>query len=314
MMGDRTGPSVARGWVHIVVAALLVSFGCVVANVAHAQVDDDTQRGVPIWKHSLKWWMQHGYWRLGGGEFVYAGSTSDAFFNITNGPATLGVTTGSRPNSGGGVSSHEMLAAGTIGFIIPAFGEHFSVEAFLAAPLKLNFETRGTLGTEPVAQEALTGNSGDPLTTGVPAIGRAVGSLHALPPNFTIVYRPFLDTFVRPYVGVGAYWMYTYSMKIQAPVLANPEITSPQLTLTRPVGCIAQAGLDVKLPWGFYLTADARYLACATVHAVMHNVEVFSPQQSPVFGTIPVGDISMDNHMRALLFSVTIGSTFWGDW
>lgn len=313
MTGDKT-TAVHGKWLRMVAAALLVSLGCVAANPAHAQLDDDTEHGVPFWKHSLKWWMQHGYWRLGGGEFIYAGGSTDAVVSGNDGIVTLGLTPGPLENSGGGVSSHEMLAAGMLGFIIPAFGEHFSVEVLLAAPLKLNFETRGTLGTEPVAREALLGNSGDPLETGVPAIGRSVGSLHALPPNFTIVYRPFLNTFVRPYVGVGAYWMYTYSMKIQAPVLTDPHVTPPQLTLTRPVGCIGQAGFDVRLPWGFYLTADARYLACATVHAVMHDVEVWSPPQSPVFGVIPVGDISMDNHMRAWLISLTVGSTFWGDW
>lgn len=296
-----------------VVAVTLLSLGFLTVGAAHAQ-DEGTQRGVPIWKHSLKWWEQHTYWRLGAGEFVYAGSSDNAVVSgpASNGNVSLGLPPGPIPNSGGGVSSHEHFAAGMIGFIIPAFGEHFSVEALLAAPLRLKFQARGELASEPVARTALRNQAGDEIPTQVPAIGQDIGMLHALPPNFTIVYRPFLHSFVRPYVGIGTYWMYTYSMNITAPVLTDPRVNAPQLTLSRPIGCIGQAGLDFKLPWGFYLTTDARFLGCATVHAVMHNVEVYSPTFSPSFGVIKVGDITVNDNMRAWIFSITIGSTFWG--
>ncbi|MDN5874766.1 MAG: hypothetical protein L0H29_10345 [Sinobacteraceae bacterium] len=300
-------------WLKLLAVAVL-GVGFLISTTAQAQ-EDGTEHGVPIWKHSLKWWEKHTYWRLGAAEYVYAGSSTDEFLvsdSTSSGKVSLGRRPGRIAGSGSGTSSHETLAMGVLGFIWPIFGGHFSTEVLLAAPLKLDFEARGTVATEPVASYALKDQSGDPMPTDVGAIGRKIGTLHALPPNFTIVYRPFLHSIIRPYIGVGAFWMYTYSMDISSPTLHNEHVKDPTLTLSRPVGCVGQAGFDVKLPWGFYLTADARFLGCATVHAELRNIEVWSPSQSPSLGVIHVGTFSVDNHLRAWLFSVSLGASFWG--
>lgn len=304
----------SKQWLKVVAVALLGAGFMLSTSAAQAQ-QDGLEKGVPIWKHSLKWWEKHTYWRLGGAELVYFGSSSavsltpsaDAYSK-----ASLALPIGPIPGSGAGVSSHEHFASGVLGFILPMWGGHVSTEVLLAAPLKLQFQTRGVLENQPVTKEAIGGQPGDPLDPGVPVIGRKVGYIHALPPNFTLVYRPFLHSIIRPYIGVGAYWLYSYSFNITSPALHNSKVHEAQLTLTRPVGCIGQAGFDIKLPWGLYFTADAKYLGCATIHAKLHHVEVYSPTLSPGFGPIKVGTLSVDDHMRAWVFSLTLGSTFWG--
>lgn len=314
MTQREKGAAVHSKWFKVIAIAVL-GLGFAMATTAQAQDEAFHQNDVPIWKHSLKWWEKHAYWRLGAGMYVYAGSSGDEYLlpdSTSSGKVSLGRRPGRIANSGSGTSSHETLAMGVLGFILPVFGGHFSTEVLLAAPLKLEFQARGAVANKPVASYAITDQSGDPLPTDVGPIGRTIGILHALPPNFTIVYRPFLHSIIRPYIGIGAFWMFSYSMNITSPTLHNEHVHDPTLTLSRPVGCVAQAGFDIQLPWHFYFTADARFLGCVTVHAKLKNIEVYSPSQSPSQGVIHVGTFAVDNHLRAWLFSVSLGANFWG--
>lgn len=290
---------------------LLVLMAGVVALPAQVQAE-----GVPWYAHSLKWYEQHTYWRLGGGIAIDNSHSTPARIEDSQGLLSLGVASGPIAGSSAGLNKYNTTIAGELGFIIPYFGEHLSLEVAIAPPLKMDFDAFGTLATQPVAKYALQNQpgtpSGDPIPSGVGAIGTKIGTLHALPPNFTIVYRPWLDTFIRPYVGIGMVWLFTYSPNITAQTLTY-KVTPPQLVLTRPIGCVAQAGLDVRLPWHFYLTADARYFSCATVHAELRNITVYSPTLSPTFGPVHVGTISVDDRIGLFLVQLSVGSTFWGN-
>ncbi|HEU0195877.1 MAG TPA: OmpW family outer membrane protein [Nevskiaceae bacterium] len=306
--------------------SLLAALGCgfLLAGTAQAADAEDQvpsfHSTVPIWKHSLKWWMQHTYWRLGGSETMYFGSSNNVLLVDTpdcRGTASLALACGQPlQDTGAGVSSHDHFASMTLGIVMPFGGGHFSNEILLAAPLKLKFETRGRLINQSIAGTALNLQPGDPLLTGAQPVGRTVGYIHALPPNFTIVYKPWLHSIIQPYVGIGMYWLYSYSFNVTSPALNDPKhgIQQPELTLSRPIGCIGQAGFDVKLPWGMYFRANARYLGCATVHATLAHVEQYAPRLTSVGdGIVDAGTLRVNDKMRMMIFSLTLGSSFWGD-
>lgn len=294
---------------------LLLSLCCgllaITTTTAHA--DDPT---VPWYGHSLKWYEQHSYYRLGAGRLIYFGGSTPANLDNPSGKATLAIKSGPIEGSSAGLNRNNTTLAGELGFIIPWWGEHLSVEIAIAPPLKLEFDAHGTLASQSIGPYALQNQpgqpAGDPLPTGVGPLGTKLGTLHALPPQFTLVYRPWLHTLIRPYVGIGAVWLFTYNTDVTNSVLIN-NVQKPQLVLSRPIGCVAQAGFDIRLPWHFYLTTDARYLGCATVHAELRHIMVYSPTLSPSLGPVSVGTVSTNANFRALLVQVSIGSTFWGN-
>src|SRR5699024_3825197 len=152
------------------------------------------------------------------------------------------------------------------------------------------------------------------LKTGVPPTGRMIGRFKALPPNFTIVYRPFLDTVIRPYISVGMIWLYTYDVNVTNQYLTSAKGSHPKMHFTRPLGCVGQEGFDIALPLNFYLTADAKYIGCADIHAKLTGARVqttLAPFGGGT-GSVPVGPISATQHFRAFLYQITIGRTFWG--
>lgn len=292
---------------------------CVVipAQAAPDPADDQgTDKGVAWYAHSLKWYEQHTYYRFGAGRIVYFGKSTPVILENPSATAQLAVPPGPIAGGSAGLNQFNNTIAGELGFILPYFGGHFSLEAAIAPPIKFDFTAGGTLANQSIAPNALQNQpgqpAGDPLPTGVGPIGTKIGTLHALPPALTIVYRPWLDTFIRPYVGVGMVWLFTYNTKVTASTLTDHLNLAPQLVLSRPIGCVAQAGFDVRLPWHFYLTADARYLGCATVHAELRNVSVYSPTLSPSLGPVHIGTISTNAKFQAVLFQLSIGSTFWG--
>ena len=289
--------------------------------------------------HSLKWWEQHLYYRLGYSRILIKGDSSPVVLSDLSPTASLSVQPGPIPDSGANFRSITK-PMGIIGFILPWFGGHFSVEAMLTSPLKFEFDFTGNAATQSLGPNAINvgalasnlptlynllppslQNLGV-IPTGIPPLGHKIGSFNALPPVLTLVYHP--GTFrplpflrVRPYIGAGVAWLMTYNKDITNPTLTNPEATAkygqPQLTLSRPFACVGQAGLDIGLPAGFYLTADARYIGCADVQAEMHNISVVSPTLSPFIGPIQVGNATSTIHIKILAVSLLIGTTFWGE-
>lgn len=277
----------------------------------------NAEKGVAWYAHSLKWYEQHSYWRLGAGRVIYLGSSTPANIENAQGETSAAIASGPIAGSSAGINNNNTIA-GELGFILPFLGEHLSVEVAIAPPLKLDFQAEGTLASQPLGANAFPGpgqggnNQGDPVPTGTQPLGKKLGTIHALPPAFTLVYRPWLHTLIQPYIGVGAVWLFTYNINVTNPVLTQVQPSTTQLVLSRPVGCVAQGGFDVRLPWGFKLTADARYLGCATVHAELRGTQVYANNVSPVFGPANVGTISTNVAFRAVLVQLSIGSTFWG--
>jgi outer membrane protein W len=263
--------------------------------------------GLPF--HSLKWYSQHMYYRIGAGHFEYLGSSEPVILRDPSAEARLSVDPGPIKPSGAKISNDNTLTM-ISGFFIPKTDHHLSLEFQLAPPLDFKFYATGAAAHKAIAAKALGGR----LNTGVPAIGEKIGRFQSLPPNFTLVYRPFTHTAIRPYIGAGMIWLYTYNVHVTNPVLTTAPGSDPKLHFTKPIGCVVHGGFDIALPLEFYLTADAKYVGCADVDAKLTGARVQSalaPFGNGV-GSVALGPIRNTVHFRAVLYQITIGRTFWG--
>lgn len=271
--------------------------------------------GLPF--HDFKWYSKHMYYRLGYGRMLFVGSSGPLVMQNVPPAASLALNNGPVPGTGVTISNYSTIL-GTLGFILPWGGNHLSLEANVAPPLKFYIYANQKAANQSLAALAFktcdsSGNCTG-IPTGVKPIGRTIGHFRSLPPNFTLVYRPFLHTVIRPYIGAGLIWLFTYDVNVTNRAMNSAPGSDPHLHLSRPIGCVGQAGFDISLPLDFYLTADAKYIGCATVHSKLTGVRVqtnFGSIAGPG-GSAAVGPITNTLHYRVLLYSLTIGRSFWG--
>lgn len=249
------------------------------------------------------------YGRLGILRFQYYGSSSDLHVDNATGLAAQAFGPGGSDLAHTGSSAgNKTTLGGVIGLYLPKTNHHLAVEVLLAPPLKLDFQVSKNAVDHSLAPTALNGSNADAIPTGVPPLGRNIGTFKALPPNFTIVYRPWVDTMIRPYIGVGAMYLYTYDTDVNNKVLN--ELGEPSLYLSKPVACVGQLGSDFNLPNNMFLNLDVKYVGCADVKSRLSNIKVNSPTLSPTFGAVDVGSVSSTNHFRAVLYQISFGMHF----
>lgn len=249
------------------------------------------------------------YGRLGVLHFHYYGSTTDLHVDNATGLAAQAFGPGGSDLSGTGSSAGNLTTmGGMLGLYLPKTNHHLAVEVQLAPPLKLDFQVSGDAVDKSLAPTALNGANGETIPTGVPPLGRNIGTFKALPPNFTLVYRPWVDTLIQPYIGAGAMYLYTYDTDVSNTVLN--ELGEPSLYLSKPVACVGQLGSDFNLPNNMFLNFDVKYVGCADVKSRVSNIKVNSPTLSPTFGDVDVGSVSSTNHFRAVLYQISFGMHF----
>ncbi|WP_084188343.1 OmpW/AlkL family protein [Salinisphaera hydrothermalis] len=249
------------------------------------------------------------YGRLGAMRFQYYGSSSNLHVDNATGLAAQAFGPGGSDLAHTGSSAGNLTTLGAVlGLYLPKTGHHLAVEVQLAPPLKLDFQTSGDAVDKSLAPTALNGANGGSIPTGVPPLGKNLGTFKALPPNFTIVYRPWTTTLVQPYIGAGAMYLYTYDTDVNNKVLN--AYGEPSLYLSKPVACVGQLGSDFKLPNNMFLNLDVKYVGCADVKSRVSNIKVNSPTLSPTFGAVDVGSVSSTNHFRAVLYSLSFGMHF----
>jgi outer membrane protein W len=235
------------------------------------------------------------YFRAGVLYFDYFGSSTDL---TGSGPAAALLPDNPIPDAGSSISSKLTLGM-TYGLFIPQTAHHLAVELALAPPLDLQFRAAGTargIGENDVFSP-FTGNQ---------ALGRHIGNFKALPPSFTLVYRPWTQTKFQPYIGAGAMYLYTYDKDVSNTRLK--QISKglgraglggnghPTLYLSKPVACVGQLGFDFTLSEHAYVNADARYVGCTSVKAVLNLGD---------------GDsIASNNHFNAMLYQLSFGFRF----
>lgn len=254
------------------------------------QTTAHTETG-PIGK-AFNYVTHNSYFRIGAEYFQYFG-TSTNLSGEGRGAPILAATTGNPIADSGSSISNKLTLGATYGLFIPKTRHHLAIEFALAPPLTLEFQAKGEasrIGQKPPFS----------YITGGKAVGERIGTLKALPPSFTLVYRPWTKTVFRPYIGVGAMYLYTYDKKVkntQIQELSNALGDGhPSLYLSKPVACVGQLGIDFDLPGNLFLTADARYVGCTSVRS-----------------TLNLGDnnkLTSNNHFHAVLYQLSLGIGF----
>lgn len=229
------------------------------------------------------------------------------------GAATLVIEEGPIVGSGAGVKPLT-LPAFSAGFVIKEWEDSsLALEMILAPPnmVKIEMIAKGTLAHESLAPYAL-GN----IPTGVEPAGEELGTVEALPPMLTAVYRPWKDAFFRPYGGAGLAYMLITGGDITNELMTSVEGAKPRLQPKNNfgnLGLVLQGGVEVRLAkWknkNFYLTFDTKLIAFLTVEAKVVDIYVEAPGL-PVFGPVKVGDASAAVTVNPLIFQFGAGMDF----
>lgn len=295
-LGKRTVAAILGG------ASLLMASGA----FAQGQMRDDTAEDKGSLLHRVfEYTKNNSYFRVGVLHFEYAGDSSRLEVENAQGLAAQPFGQGSsKLHDTGSRTGDKTTLGGTFGMYIPKTGRHLAMEVTLAPPLKLDFEV-----TDRAANESLAPVTRNGIPTGVPPLGEKLGTFKALPPNFTIVYRPWVDTRIQPYVGVGAMYLYTFDTDVDNEVL-NAYGNEPTLYLSKPVACVGQLGVDFKLPNKMFLTADVKYVGCAEVKARVNDIVINSPALSSTVGPVNLGTVKSTNDFEAFLYQLSFGMHF----
>lgn len=217
-----------------------------------------------------------------------------------SGAASLAVMDGPIAGSSTTISDFTIPAV-IVGYRWPTSSGELAVETILATPVTLDLHAGGTLANQSIAPTILNG-----IETGVPPLGPELGTTKALPPTLTAVYRHNLTTTMRPYVGAGLSYLYTYDSKITNPVLT--EVVPPKLDIANGWSGVLQAGLDVRLS-RFTLTADVKYMTGFDIRAKVSDIYVRS-SAVPLYESVYVGDATLNVHASPLVVQVGAGLDF----
>jgi outer membrane protein W len=214
-----------------------------------------------------------------------------------HGPASLAVMDG--PIAGSGASLDPLTIPAVIaGYTLPVLGNRLSLETVLSTPIHVTFRATGTLRDMSIAPEALG------LSTGVPALGSALGEADTAPPLVTAVYRIANVGPVQPYVGTGVGVLVTYNAHATNPVLT--EAAQPEFHIDPAPGWVLQAGLDIALWHRVFARLDVKYIAFMKAHATVDNIVVRTPNL-PLFEEAKVGSATMEMWVNPLIIQLGVG-------
>ncbi|ROO28160.1 OmpW/AlkL family protein [Salinisphaera japonica] len=295
-------------------AAALIGMGGLLANgtaVAQGQMRDmEATGGDTLIGDAISFVGNNLYFRFGAGYLDYYGTSSELKVEDAKGLAAQAFGPGESSLDGTGTSLNDkMFPSGTLGLYIPWTNHHLATEVTISAPIKLDFQVDGAAATSSLAPDALGGNGpGNTINPGVPTLNRNIGQLKALPPNISFVYRPFVNTRIQPYIGVGAMYLYTYDTDINEPLLNS--VNEPTLYLSKPWACTGKLGFDINITEKFFVGAEAQYIGCAEVKAELNDISIRADNISDTFGPVDVGKVSSTNSFEAVLYQVSMGVRF----
>lgn len=253
------------------------------------------------------------YVRNLGGMFFSTALAQDEEVVLENveGAASLVIEEGPIAGSGSAVKPL-YLPAMSAGMVVKEWdNSSLSVELILAPPNMVDIEllATGTMATESLAPFAL-GN----IPTGVPPAGEELGTVSALPPMFTAVYRPWKNKRFRPYGGAGLAYMIVTGGQITNEILTS--VAEPRLEVEHGLGnlgLVLQTGAEVKimelLDRNFYFSLDVKYIGFLSLTAKVRDIYVEAPGL-PVFGPVRVGDAGATVTVNPLIFQAGLGMDF----
>ena len=257
-------------------------------------------------------------------------------------PATLAIGNGGVDGAKASISN-QTIGTIALGYNIPGTGRHLSFETIIGKPIDISFVAQeGALRDESLAPTARLGNvvpegiiGGEALQdllnglggavndatglldTGIPPLGRELGSVKSLPIMMTLLYHPFPDSYFRPYIGGGAVYLYNFDSEITNDVLT--QVNDPGFDVSSTPGYVLQAGIDIGNPeHGFFGFADVRYIGEATVKGELSDVNVRVRNQAlgatlDALGygeDIAVGDADIELDINPIIYTVGVGYRF----
>lgn len=214
------------------------------------------------------------YFQVGVMHFQYYGTSSNLTYTYPN----LGGASTTLPGTGSSQGNKTTLGL-TYGLYLPKTGHHLALEFALAPPIEFDFDAVAKTG----------------------ASQQKIGTFKALPPNFSVVYRPWVDTSIQPYIGVGAMYLFTYDTHVSSTSLP----ANSTLYLSKPVACIGQLGADVNLAGNMFFNLDARYVGCTDVKSRLTTTTIPS-SAAGAQRTV----VSSTNHFKAVLYQISFGWRF----
>jgi outer membrane protein W len=224
-------------------------------------------------------------------------SSEVSLVNVT-GASRLAVSDGPIAGSSVGLGTNFMPAA-IIGYTLPFWGRHLSVETVLALPFTLKMYARGSLADTSLAPTVL-----GTLPTGLPPLGEELGEARVLPPVLTLTWRfgPFGR--FNPYAGLGFSYLMTLDARITNPILT--EVSTPHLSIPNAAGFVLQAGCDVHVWERFFVSADFKYIAGLDLTAKVTDIYVRLPKL-PLYDAVRVGDNEVKVTVNPLVFTLGVG-------
>lgn len=207
------------------------------------------------------------------------------------------------PQEGEAFSDPLLLPAATIGYKLRwgLWGGGWSFETMAALPPTLELKAKGKLADVPLVTEA------NGIPTEVPALGEKLAETKVAPPMFTLVKRFNNNGRLRPYVGLGWVYLFTYDSHVTNPVLL--EVGEPELDIEDKFGFVGQLGLDYQMTDYWWVSADFKYLSVPDVKATVEDAYI-KPKGLPQYEYAEVGDAEFVADLNTYAFHIGVGFTF----
>ncbi|MED5237974.1 MAG: OmpW family outer membrane protein [Pseudomonadota bacterium] len=207
------------------------------------------------------------------------------------------------PQEGEAFSDPLLLPAVRLGYKLrwTLWGGGWSIETVAGLPPTLELKAKGKLADVPLVTEA------NGIPTEVPALGEKVAETKVAPPLFTLVKQFNRDSRLRPYVGLGWVYLFSYDSHVTNPVLL--EVGEPELDIEDKFGWVGQVGLDYRISDYWWISADYKYISVTDVTATLEKAYI-KPKGLPQYDYAEVGDTEFVADLNTHAFHLGIGFTF----
>lgn len=238
------------------------------------------------------------YFRLGASYLDPTLSTRSIELKNLSNIAEVAVEPG--PQEGEAYADPLLLPGAIIGYRLP-WGTGWSLETLVGAPPTLEVKLKGRIADEPLVEEA------QGIPTGVEPLGNDAVRTKAIPPIITVVKRFREGEILRPYVGLGGTYLYTYDTRVTNRLLT--EVGHPDVDIENRFGWVAQAGLDMRLSRQWWAALDVKYINVPNVKGTMRRTFIRAPGL-PQYEFVEVGDAEFVADMEVLAVHLGLGFTF----
>ena len=258
------------------------------------------------------WWNQPAlnpleagsiYAKFGVSRFDPDSSSGPLTFDRNTKAPVLGTVLPAGPIAGSriGVSPDE-VATVTLGYLVTS---HIAIETLLGLPtLKFDNTGQGSLKDQPLVRVHLP-----PLSNvEVGPLNGKIADVTAAPINLKVIYQPFPDHRVRPYIGAGATYTITYNERLVDPSLwtnRSDPATAPRLDVSDAWGSILQAGIDIDLTQKWFLGLDVMRVKLGFDNRITHVVT-----DGGVVGDVQASDARVKVDADPYVYTLSLGRVF----